>query len=105
VLLIQEAYEGLLGTEDVNKWHGSRNNKVHICKQSEVIHVHIMIACNVFAGHLKVLLCSRGDGECPSWSSYVLRFRLLYCADRLSLGLSSFLSSYTPLLRTDYDFS
>jgi hypothetical protein len=39
----------------------------------------------------------------PPEKGVMLRFRLLYCADRLSLGLSTFLSSYTPPLRTDYD--
>jgi hypothetical protein len=59
-----------LGTEDVNTRHSSRKDNVHLCKKFEVICVHIMTVCNVNAGHLEAFLCSRGYGECPSWSGY-----------------------------------
>jgi hypothetical protein len=29
-----------------------------------------MTVCNHLTGHLEVLSCSRGDGECLSWSGY-----------------------------------
>ena len=62
----QEAYGGLLGTEGVNRRHGSSKDGTYLRKNFEFIYIHIITACNIITGCLEALLCSRGDGECTS---------------------------------------